>query len=85
MGTLAWIVLGLILGLAARWLVPGEGPGGILGDIVIGILGALLGGWIYRLFAHASVNGFSLPSIVCAGIGAVVLLFCIRALRGRTA
>lgn len=85
MSTLAWIVIGLILGLVARWLVPGEGPGGVLGDVVIGIAGALLGGWVYRLFAHTVASGFNLPSIVCAGIGAVVLLFVIRALRGRTA
>ncbi|HEU5481052.1 MAG TPA: GlsB/YeaQ/YmgE family stress response membrane protein, partial [Candidatus Tumulicola sp.] len=80
-----WIVLGLIAGFVARWIVPGEGPGGIVGDIVVGILGAIIGGWIYGLFSHVGVTGFNLPSIVCAIIGAVVLLFIIRAIRGRPA
>lgn len=85
MGIIAWIVLGLIAGFIARWIVPGEGPGGVLGDIVVGILGAIIGGWIYGLFSHVGITGFNLPSIVCAIIGAVVLLFLIRAVRGRPA
>lgn len=85
MGIIAWIVLGLIAGFIARWIVPGEGPGGILGDIVVGILGAIIGGWIYGLFSHVGVTGFNLPSIVCAVIGAIVLLFVIRTVRGRPA
>lgn len=85
MGIISWIVLGLIAGFVARWIVPGEGPGGIVGDIVVGILGAIIGGWIYGLFSHVGVTGFNLPSIVCAIIGAVVLLFIIRAIRGRPA
>ncbi len=81
-----WIVFGFIVGLIARWIVPGEGPGGIIGDIIVGILGALIGGWLYRLFGHVGViTGFNLPSIVCALIGAVVLLWIIRAIRGRPA
>lgn len=85
MGIIAWIVLGLIAGFIARWIVPGEGPGGVLGDIVVGILGAIIGGWIYGLFSHVGITGFNVPSIVCAIIGAVVLLFLIRAVRGRPA
>lgn len=85
MGIISWIVLGLIAGFVARWIVPGEGPGGIVGDIVVGILGAIIGGWIYGLFSHVGVTGFNLPSIVCAIIGAVVLLFIVRAIRGRPA
>jgi uncharacterized membrane protein YeaQ/YmgE (transglycosylase-associated protein family) len=81
MGILAWIVFGLIVGIIAKWIVPGEGPGGILGDIIVGIIGALLGGWIYGFFAHAGVTGFNIPSIICALVGAVVLLFIIRAFR----
>jgi uncharacterized membrane protein YeaQ/YmgE (transglycosylase-associated protein family) len=85
MGIVAWIIFGLIAGLVARWLVPGEGPGGVIGDIIVGIIGAILGGWIYRFFGHAGVTGFNLPSIVCAIVGAIVLLFLIRAIRGRPA
>lgn len=82
MGILLWIVFGLIVGIVARWLVPGEAPGGIIGDIIVGVLGAFIGGWIYQFFGHAGVTGFNLPSMLCALIGAVVLLWLIRAIRG---
>ena len=85
MGILAWIVFGLIVGAVARWLVPGEGPGGCIGDIIVGIIGAVIGGWIYHFFGHIGVTGFNLGSIICAIIGAVVLLWVIRAVRGRPA
>jgi len=84
-GILAWIVFGLIVGLIARWIVPGEAPGGIVADVIVGIVGALIGGWLYRLFGHAGVTGFNLPSMVCALIGAVVLLWLLRAVSGRRA
>ena len=60
MGILAWIIFGLIVGLVARWIVPGEGPGGIIGDIIVGIIGALVGGWLYGFFGHTGVTGFNL-------------------------
>ena len=85
MGILAWIVFGLIVGLVARWLVPGEGPGGIIGDIIVGVLGAFIGGWNYGFFGHTGISGFNLASMVCALIGAVVLLWVLRAIRGRPA
>lgn len=72
------------MGLVARWIVPGEGPGGVIGDIIIGIIGAVIGGWLYGWFGHAGVSGFNLPSMVCALIGAVVLLWLIRMVRGRS-
>ena len=84
-GNLLWIVFGLIIGIVARWIVPGEAPGGIIGDIIVGILGAVIGGWVYGLFGHAGVTGFNLPSMVCALIGAIVLLWLLRAIRGRRA
>ena len=82
MGILAWIIFGLIVGVIAKFLVPGEGPGGILGDIIVGIIGAFLGGWIYGLFGHTGVTGFNIGSVICAIVGAVVLLFIIRAVTG---
>jgi uncharacterized membrane protein YeaQ/YmgE (transglycosylase-associated protein family) len=69
----------------ARWIVPGEAPRGIVGDIIVGVLGAVIGGWIYGLFGHTGISGFNLPSMVCALIGAVVLLWILRAVRGRRA
>jgi uncharacterized membrane protein YeaQ/YmgE (transglycosylase-associated protein family) len=84
-GILSWIVFGLIVGLVARWVVPGAAPGGCIADVIVGVVGALIGGWLYRLFGHAGVTGFNLPSLVCAFIGAVVLLWLLRAISGRTA
>jgi uncharacterized membrane protein YeaQ/YmgE (transglycosylase-associated protein family) len=64
-------------------VVPGEGPGGILGDIVVGIVGALLGGWLFNFFGHTGLDGFSIYSIFVAFVGAVVLLFVLRLITGR--
>ncbi|MDQ2865747.1 MAG: GlsB/YeaQ/YmgE family stress response membrane protein [Candidatus Eremiobacteraeota bacterium] len=83
MGILLWIIFGIIVGAVARWIVPGEGPGGVIGDLVIGIVGALLGGWIFSLFGHVGVTGFNVGSFITAIIGAVVLLFIVRAVSGR--
>ena len=76
-----WIVLGLLVGLAARWIIPGEPPGGVLTDAFVGIVGAAIGAWVYGPLRHVDVTGFSLPSLVCAFIGAVVLLYLLRVLR----
>jgi uncharacterized membrane protein YeaQ/YmgE (transglycosylase-associated protein family) len=83
MGLLGWLIVGLIAGILAKWVVPGEGPGGILGDIVIGIVGAFIGGWVFNFFGHVGVTGVNLGSIVVAFIGAVILLFIMRAFSGR--
>src|ERR1700758_5182158 len=55
---IAWIVVGIIAGWLARMVVPREGPGGIVGDLIIGIIGALIGGWVFGAFGHAGVTGF---------------------------
>jgi uncharacterized membrane protein YeaQ/YmgE (transglycosylase-associated protein family) len=83
-GLLLLLLFGLIVGVIAKYIVPGTGPGGIIGDIIVGVLGALLGGWLYSLFGgQAGFAQFNLPSIVCGVIGAVVLLFILRAVSGR--
>jgi uncharacterized membrane protein YeaQ/YmgE (transglycosylase-associated protein family) len=76
-----WIVLGLLVGLVARWIIPGDPPGGVVTDAFVGIVGAAIGAWLYGPFRHVDVNGFSLPSLVCAFIGAVVLLYLLRVFR----
>jgi uncharacterized membrane protein YeaQ/YmgE (transglycosylase-associated protein family) len=83
MGILGWIIVGLIAGALAKMVVPGEGPGGIIGDIIVGVVGALLGGWLFNLFGHTGIEGFNLYSIIVAFVGAVVLLFIMRAFTGR--
>jgi uncharacterized membrane protein YeaQ/YmgE (transglycosylase-associated protein family) len=85
MGFITWIILGLIAGVVAKYMVPGEGPGGIIGDIIVGIIGAFVGGFVYGMFGHAGVTGFNLGSILCAIVGAVILLAIVRAVTGRRA
>jgi uncharacterized membrane protein YeaQ/YmgE (transglycosylase-associated protein family) len=83
MGLLGWLIVGLIAGVLAKWVVPGEGPGGIIGDIIVGIVGAFIGGWVFNFFGHVGVTGINLGSIVVAFIGAVILLYIMRAFSGR--
>jgi uncharacterized membrane protein YeaQ/YmgE (transglycosylase-associated protein family) len=81
---LAWIVCGAILGFVARWIVPGHARGGVVADLAVGILGALVGGWLYVEFGGTR-SAISLPGIVCASIGAIVLLRLARVIRGKPA
>jgi uncharacterized membrane protein YeaQ/YmgE (transglycosylase-associated protein family) len=85
MSILAWLVVGLIAGFLARYVVPGEGPGGILGDLVVGVVGAILGGWLFNAFGHVGATGINLYSIIVAFVGAVVLLLILRLFSRRTA
>ena len=78
MTILAWILFGLIVGLVARLLVPGPQPGGVAMTIVLGIVGALLGGWLGRvsgLYPDSQFAGF-----LMAVVGAVVVLLISRVL-----
>jgi uncharacterized membrane protein YeaQ/YmgE (transglycosylase-associated protein family) len=83
MGIILWIVLGGIAGLIASMIM--KSGHGILGDIIIGIIGAVLGGFIMNLFGQSGVSGFNLYSIIVAVLGAVVLLWIVKAVRGRGA
>ena len=73
MSILAWIVLGLIAGFIGSKIVNRQGSGIIL-DIVLGVVGALVGGYLFELAGHAGVTGFNLYSMFVAIIGAVVVL-----------
>ncbi len=86
-GLIFWIVVGIVAGFLARAAVPSaEGRGGLLVDLIVGLVGALIGGWVFSLFGLAGSGGF-IGSIVVAFIGALILLFIVRAVtgRGRTA
>jgi uncharacterized membrane protein YeaQ/YmgE (transglycosylase-associated protein family) len=85
MHILFWIIVGIIAGALAKMVVPGEGPGGILGDLIIGIVGAFVGGWIFTFFGStgASAGMGYVWSTIVAFIGAVVLLFIFRAITTR--
>jgi uncharacterized membrane protein YeaQ/YmgE (transglycosylase-associated protein family) len=73
MSILAWIVLGLIAGFIASKIVNHTGSGIIL-DIVLGVVGALVGGWLFQLVGEAGVSGLNLYSMFVAIVGAVVVL-----------
>ncbi len=79
MSFLSWIVVGIIAGFLGKMVVPGEGPGGLFGDLIIGVIGAILGGWLFNMFGHVGATGINLPSIIVAFIGAVILLLIMRA------
>jgi uncharacterized membrane protein YeaQ/YmgE (transglycosylase-associated protein family) len=83
MTIIGWIVLGLIAGWLAGMLMRGGGYG-IIGDIVLGILGAIVGGWLTGLLlGRDMVSGFNLESLIVAVIGAVVLVAISRLFTGR--
>lgn len=79
MTILSWIILGLIAGFLAKWIMPGRDPGGLIVTILIGIAGGLVGGWIGEQLGLGTVGGFlSIGSIILATGGAVLLLFIYR-------
>jgi uncharacterized membrane protein YeaQ/YmgE (transglycosylase-associated protein family) len=82
MGVLTWIILGLIVGALAKWIMPGNDPGGVFITILIGIAGAMLGGFLSTALGLGSVTGFNLGSVVIATVGALILLFGYRRIKG---
>ena len=82
MGLLGWIAVGLIAGLVARWVVKDSRTGCIY-TVVIGVLGAIIGGGLMALIDEDGVDEFSLRSIVVAALGAVLLLLLLQAIAGR--
>ena len=81
MGIFSWIVLGLIVGIIAKIVMPGKDPGGIFITILIGIAGGFLGGSIGSYFGFGDVTGFNLTSILLATGGAVLLLIGYRIIK----
>jgi uncharacterized membrane protein YeaQ/YmgE (transglycosylase-associated protein family) len=74
MGSIAWIILGGIAGAIAKWIMPGEGPGGFIVTILIGIGGGVVGGYIGTVLGLGPVSGLNIPSLLLAIGGAVGLL-----------
>jgi uncharacterized membrane protein YeaQ/YmgE (transglycosylase-associated protein family) len=84
MSILGWILLGLIAGWLAGVLVKGSGYG-VVGDIVLGILGALVGGAITSTLMGVDITGFNLTSLLVAVLGAIVVIFIARLVSGSRA
>jgi uncharacterized membrane protein YeaQ/YmgE (transglycosylase-associated protein family) len=85
MGIISWILVGLIAGMLAKWLMPGSGPGGFILTVLIGMAGASLGGLIVRILGGSGATGFNVWSILVATLGAIVLLFLYGLIARRTA
>ena len=84
MGFLGWIVLGLLAGAIAKLIVPGDDPGGIIITILLGIVGAVIGGFLgSRIFGIGLENFWSLQTWIVAIIGSLVLLVIYRLIAGR--
>jgi uncharacterized membrane protein YeaQ/YmgE (transglycosylase-associated protein family) len=80
MSILAWIILGLLAGFIGSKLVNKQGEGMFL-DIVLGIIGAVVGGWLFNKFGAVGVTGLNIYSLLVAVVGAVVVLLVYHALR----
>jgi len=81
MGILSWILLGLVVGVLAKWIRPGDDPGGFVITVLIGIAGAVVGGFIASRLGLGTVTGFNLGSLAIAIGGSLLLLVLYRKLR----
>lgn len=83
MSILAWIVVGLVAGWLARYVMPGREPGGMGITLVLGVVGAIVGGFIARSLGYSDPTGINLYSIIIAFLGAVVVILIWNAVSGR--
>jgi len=83
MGIISWLVVGLIAGALAKMVVPGREPGGFLATLAIGVVGAILGGWLWNMMGYSGASGINFGSILVAFVGSVVLLVAYHAMTGR--
>jgi uncharacterized membrane protein YeaQ/YmgE (transglycosylase-associated protein family) len=82
MGIIAWIIFGLIAGAIAKLIMPGRDGGGFILTCVLGVVGAVVGGWLATMFGlGGNVSGFNMHSFLVAVVGAIVVLVVFRLLR----
>jgi uncharacterized membrane protein YeaQ/YmgE (transglycosylase-associated protein family) len=81
-GIISWIVVGLIAGVLAKFLLPGADPGGLIVTTIIGMAGAVVGGILIGILGGAGATGFNAWSVLVATLGAMILLFVYRLLSG---
>jgi uncharacterized membrane protein YeaQ/YmgE (transglycosylase-associated protein family) len=82
MGYIAWLVLGGLAGWIASMIMKTDASQGIILNIVVGIIGASVGGWLFGFFGGAGVTGFNLYSLGVSVVGAVVLIWLVKMIRG---
>jgi uncharacterized membrane protein YeaQ/YmgE (transglycosylase-associated protein family) len=85
MGILSWIVLGGIAGWLASIITKRNDQMGCITNIIAGVVGAAVGGWVFSLFGGSGVTGFNLPSLLVALVGAVIVLAVLNLVTGRRA
>jgi uncharacterized membrane protein YeaQ/YmgE (transglycosylase-associated protein family) len=85
MGILTWIILGAIAGAIGKLIMPGDDPGGFIITILLGIAGAIVGGFIASALGLGAVSGFNFWSIIIAILGAILLLWIYRLVVSRRA
>ena len=84
MDIVSWLVVGLVAGVLAGMVM--KGGYGLIGDIILGIVGAFLGGWLAtNIFHVGGVTGLNVPTIITAFVGAVIILFAVRLVSGQRA
>lgn len=82
MGTIAWIVLGGVAGWIGSKIMGTDNSQGIILNIIVGIIGAWLGGYLFNMMGYAAVTGFNIYSLLVSVVGAVVLLWIVKLVRG---
>jgi len=81
MGIILWIIFGGLVGWIASMIMNTDGQQGIILNIVVGIIGAILGGWLMSFFGESGVSGFNLYSFLVALVGAIVLISAVKFIR----
>lgn len=87
MNWISWAIFGIIAGALAKWIMPGSDPGGFFVTMLIGIAGAILGGWVSSLIFHynPSADNWSIEGFISAIVGALVILFIWKKIAGNSA
>lgn len=81
MGIILWIIFGALVGWIASLIMKTDSQQGLVINIIVGVVGAIIGGWLMTFLDESGVTGFNLYSFVVAILGAVVLIFVVKALR----
>lgn len=81
MGLISWAAFGLVAGIIAKWIMPGKDGGGFFVTILLGVSGAVVGGWISTFFGFGKVDGFNMGSFAVAVTGAIIVLWGLRKIR----
>jgi uncharacterized membrane protein YeaQ/YmgE (transglycosylase-associated protein family) len=80
-GLISWVIVGGLAGILAKALMPGDGPSGCIVTVLLGIVGAVVGGWVMSLLGFGGVDGLNIWSILVAAVGAIIILAVVGLIR----